>query len=64
MSMTPWQVEKYRLVAGTISKFDAVLISTNHDGLDYQMLANESKLIIDTRNAMKGISGGALVVKA
>ena len=48
----------------TISKFDAVLISTNHDGLDYQMLANESKLIIDTRNAMKGISGGALVVKA
>lgn len=48
----------------TISEFDAVLISTNHDGLDYQMLANESKLIIDTRNAMKGISGGALVVKA
>ena len=48
----------------TISMFDAVLISTNHDGLDYQMLANEAKLIIDTRNAMKGISGQALVVKA
>ena len=48
----------------TISMFDAVLISTNHDGLNYQMLANEAKLIIDTRNAMKGISGEALVVKA
>ena len=47
-----------------IAKFDAVLISTNHDGLDYQMLADEAKLIVDTRNAMKNLSGKAVVVKA
>lgn len=48
----------------TVARFDAVLISTNHDGLDYQMLANHATLIIDTRNAMKDIAGQAIVVKA
>ena len=47
-----------------LSGVDAVLISTNHDGLDYQMLADWAKLIIDTRNAMKEFSGKAVVVKA
>ncbi|MBL6642330.1 MAG: nucleotide sugar dehydrogenase [PS1 clade bacterium] len=47
-----------------LSGVDAVLISTNHDGLDYQMLADWAKLIIDTRNAMKDFSGKATVVKA
>ena len=52
------------LTPETISQFDVVLISTNHDGLDYQMLADCSKLIVDTRNAMSGFSGKAVVVKA
>tara|TARA_B100000963_G_scaffold222286_1_gene193800 strand:- start:105 stop:1421 length:1317 start_codon:yes stop_codon:yes gene_type:complete len=47
-----------------LSGFDAVLISTNHDVLDYQMMADHAKLIVDTRNAMKDISGKAVVVKA
>jgi UDP-N-acetyl-D-glucosamine dehydrogenase len=52
------------LTPEVIADFDAVLISTNHDGLDYQMLADWAKLIIDTRNAMKEFSGKATVVKA
>ena len=56
--------ESLDLTPQTIAAFDAVLISTNHDGLDYQMLADEAKLIIDTRNAMKNLSGKAVVVKA
>lgn len=52
------------LTPETLSSVDAVLISTNHDGLDYQMLADNSTLIIDTRNAMKDFSGKATVVKA
>ena len=56
--------ESLDLTPETISQFDAVLISTNHDGLDYQMLADNANLIIDTRNAMKGLSGQAVVVKA
>jgi UDP-N-acetyl-D-glucosamine dehydrogenase len=47
-----------------LSGFDAVLISTNHDGVDYQMMADHATLIVDTRNAMKEISGKAVVVKA
>lgn len=43
---------------------DAALIVTDHDGVDYQKLADEAGLIIDTRNAMHGIHGTAPVVKA
>jgi UDP-N-acetyl-D-glucosamine dehydrogenase len=35
----------------TISEFDAVLIATDHDDIDYQSLSKWSPLIIDTRNA-------------
>ena len=47
-----------------ISESDVVLISTNHDGVNYQILANHSKIIIDTRNIMKDFPGQAVVVKA
>lgn len=43
---------------------DCVLISTDHDGVDYQFLADHARLIVDTRNAMKNISGKAVIVKA
>ena len=43
---------------------DAVLIVTDHDAVDYVELANGTKLIVDTRNAMSGIAGSATVVKA
>lgn len=33
-----------------LSSFDAVLISTDHDDVDYSALCGNSKLIIDTRN--------------
>ena len=47
-----------------LAAFDCVLISTDHDDVDYQFLANHARLIIDTRNAMKNISGKAPIVKA
>jgi UDP-N-acetyl-D-glucosamine dehydrogenase len=31
--------------------YDLVLIATDHDGVDYAALANNAKLIVDTRNA-------------
>jgi UDP-N-acetyl-D-glucosamine dehydrogenase len=34
-----------------VSEFDAVLIATDHDVIDYVALANSAKLIVDTRNA-------------
>ncbi|MBO6573762.1 MAG: nucleotide sugar dehydrogenase [Balneola sp.] len=36
-----------------ISKFDAVVISTNHSDINYTELGNWCNCIIDTRNAMK-----------
>ena len=40
----------------TISAFDAVLIATNHSDINYKELADWSRCLIDTRNAMKGIT--------
>lgn len=39
----------------TIKKMDVVIISTNHADIDYKELGAWSDLIIDTRNAMKGL---------
>lgn len=46
-----------------IREFDAVLISTDHDGLDYAALADWAPLIVDTRNvfARRGIAGSHIV---
>jgi UDP-N-acetyl-D-glucosamine dehydrogenase len=33
-----------------LTDFDAVLISTDHDGVDYASFCQYSKLVIDTRN--------------
>jgi UDP-N-acetyl-D-glucosamine dehydrogenase len=35
----------------TIASFDAAVIATDHDAVDYGMLLEHSKLVIDTRNA-------------
>ena len=38
-----------------IASFDVVLVSTAHDEINYQELADWAPLIVDTRNALKGI---------
>jgi len=49
----------------TVSKFDAVLIATDHSNIDYASLVSWSKLVIDTRNATKNLHrGGARIVAA
>jgi UDP-N-acetyl-D-glucosamine dehydrogenase len=47
-----------------IEQQDAVVISTNHKAVDLKVLATWASLIIDTRDAMRVISGPAAVVKA
>lgn len=53
------------LNATSLADFDAVLISTDHDAVDYGLIASHAKLVVDTRNAMarRGLPG-ANVVKA
>jgi UDP-N-acetyl-D-glucosamine dehydrogenase len=40
----------------SVAGFDLVLIATNHASVNYQELAAWSDCIVDTRNAMHGIS--------
>jgi UDP-N-acetyl-D-glucosamine dehydrogenase len=48
-----------------LRKYDVVLVSTDHDGVDYELVAQEAKLIVDTRNRFARVKGGsATVVKA
>jgi UDP-N-acetyl-D-glucosamine dehydrogenase len=51
------QMESVHLSAETLGKYDCVLIATNHSAYDWQLIADHSKLIIDTRNALKHIKG-------
>jgi UDP-N-acetyl-D-glucosamine dehydrogenase len=36
--------------AAGLRSFDAVLIATDHDGLDYELLASSARCVVDTRN--------------
>jgi UDP-N-acetyl-D-glucosamine dehydrogenase len=38
-----------------VQNFDAVIIATNHEAIDYKKLADWSACIVDTRNAMAGV---------
>lgn len=52
------------LDAATIAAADAVLIVTDHDGIDYAEVARHAKLVVDTRNALAGVTDRANIVKA
>jgi len=43
--------------AAALRKADCVVIVTNHAAFDYKMVAREAKVIVDTRNALKGHNG-------
>lgn len=43
------------LTSTLIESSDIVLITTDHSGFDYQLIADKANVIFDTRNAMKGI---------
>jgi UDP-N-acetyl-D-glucosamine dehydrogenase len=44
------------LTAETVAGFDAVLIATKHDAVDYALIAQSARLIVDSRNALAGIA--------
>jgi UDP-N-acetyl-D-glucosamine dehydrogenase len=48
--------ESFQWKEDDLDKFDAVLIATAHAAVDYHAIAERADLIIDTRNAMSGVS--------
>ena len=58
-----WKSEA--LTDESIASADAVLILTDHEGVDYQQVVSQAQLVIDTRNATKAVRGNRQkVIKA
>lgn len=51
------QMKSIELNDAALKSYDCVLIATHHAAYDWQMIAKTSSLIVDTRNAMHGITG-------
>ncbi|MDX1623779.1 MAG: nucleotide sugar dehydrogenase [Gemmatimonadota bacterium] len=43
----------------SVSSFDAVVISTDHDAVDYEELGEWGRCIVDTRNAMRDVDAAS-----
>jgi UDP-N-acetyl-D-glucosamine dehydrogenase len=52
------------LTPAAIASCDGVVIVTDHDAVDYAMVAGNAKLVVDTRNALAGIANRANIIKA
>ena len=52
------------LTKEVLASYDAVVIATEHSSVDYDFLAANSKLIIDTRNACRNVKDRTHVIKA
>ncbi len=42
----------------TLGQYDAVLILTDHSDIDYAMVVERARVVVDTRNATKGVGKG------
>lgn len=60
------ELHSHELTEDFLRQQDAVLISTDHDDVNYPVLKRHASLIVDTRNAMARVteSGNARIVKA
>jgi UDP-N-acetyl-D-glucosamine dehydrogenase len=45
------------LTPASLASYDCVLIATHHAAYDWKLVAQHSRLIVDTRNALKDIAG-------
>jgi len=48
-----FDLSSVELTADTLKNYDAVVVTTNHDDFDYQLIAENAQLIIDTRGVYR-----------
>ena len=48
-----YEKESVELTSENIKGYDLIVLSTDHDNFDYKMIAENAKLIVDTRNAFE-----------
>jgi len=46
-------MESVDVTQDTVSRFDALVIATNHSDFDYALVAKHAKLVVDTRGALR-----------
>ncbi len=51
------QMQSVALSPEMLRGYDAVVIATHHSAIDWQMVADHARLIIDTRNALRRVTG-------
>ncbi|AXC11743.1 UDP-glucose dehydrogenase [Acidisarcina polymorpha] len=56
-----YDLNMQRVPVTSLGDYDAVMIVTDHTTYDYPAIVRESQLVIDTRNATKGIVAGNIV---
>lgn len=52
------------LTPENLAGFDAVLIATDHDAIDWSLVAQHARLIVDTRGRMRGLDAKGRVIDA
>ncbi len=57
-------MESVKLTPESLASYDVVLISTAHSAFDWALVAKHSKLVIDTRNALKGVADRENILRA
>jgi len=56
-----YKLNMERAALDTVGQYDCVLIVTDHSDYDYARIVREAKLVVDTRNATKGIASPKIV---
>ena len=49
------KIEGIKINSKNLEKFDLVILSTDHDIFDYDLIAQHSKVIVDTRGRFSSI---------
>ena len=56
-----YDLQMKRAELDNLGQYDCVVIVTDHSDYDYRRIVQESQLVVDTRNATKGIEGPKVV---
>jgi UDP-N-acetyl-D-glucosamine dehydrogenase len=55
-------MQSVELSADVLRSADVVVILTDHSGVDYQQVVDQADLIVDTRGAVRGLTGTARII--
>jgi UDP-N-acetyl-D-glucosamine dehydrogenase len=55
------QLVSSALTADYLQGLDCALIATDHSAFDYPLIVSQAALVVDTRNATRGLTGGYIV---